>query len=138
MKQGRSHSFVLEGDPVPLARARFGQRRVWDSQSELKICRGIELQRQYTFKTPLSGPLHLEVRFYFEPAKRISRKKIIEKNKNYHAIRPDTDNLIKFICDISNGILFRDDCLVASIKAEKLYDNDRARTEFTLTELVNE
>jgi Holliday junction resolvase RusA-like endonuclease len=135
--EARSYSFVLEGEPVALARARtsFTHKRIWDAQSELKVCRGFEISAQYNSNLFLRGPLALDVCFYFTPARTLSRRRKLALNGNYHIVRPDTDNLIKFLCDIATGILYKDDCIIASIYAKKLYDNDRARTEFTFTEL---
>jgi Holliday junction resolvase RusA-like endonuclease len=63
----------------------------------------------------------------------------LRKNKpgstNIHGVKPDIDNLQKFVLDsISNGVLLTDDKIVYSIKATKLYD-ERPRTEFTITEI---
>lgn len=128
--------FVLPGDPTPLARMRLGLRRLWDSQSELKICRGIELQSQFSGRM-LTGPLSLEVNFYFAPAQSLSRKKRLASMGNYHIFRPDLSNCIKFIEDIAIGVAYKDDCIIASIYANKLYDDKPARTEFILREIVN-
>jgi len=50
-----------------------------------------------------------------------------------HYIKPDLSNLIKYIEDISQGLLFRDDSAITKIVARKIYD-PHARTEFSLTE----
>lgn len=117
--------YVIVGDPIPLARARHIHNRVYDSQKALKLINGITLRAQHNDRPLLSGPLHLNVQFYM-PIAATSRKKAF-----YHVFKPDLDNLIKWICDISNSILFNDDCIVAKITATKMYDKN-PRTEFTL------
>lgn len=37
-----------------------------------------------------------------------------------HGVKPDLDNLIKFV-DVWNGILWEDDALIYAISAEKIY-----------------
>ncbi len=49
---------------------------------------------------------------------------------------PDIDNVIKYYLDCSNGILFKDDALVATVNARKLYDNESSYVHMTITELI--
>jgi len=46
-----------------------------------------------------------------------------------HFYRPDLDNLIKLICDISNGIIFKDDSCISRMTCDKAYSVE-PRTEF--------
>jgi hypothetical protein len=38
MKREYMKKYIIEGDPVPLARPRFAGRRIYDSQKNLKVC----------------------------------------------------------------------------------------------------
>jgi Holliday junction resolvase RusA-like endonuclease len=51
----------------------------------------------------------------------------------YHFYTPDTSNMVKYVEDVANGILYKDDCSIAKVIATKIYGEPR--TEFTITEL---
>ena len=38
--------------------------------------------------------------------------------------KPDTDNIIKIICDALNGLAYKDDAQIVSNSTEKRYAND--------------
>jgi Holliday junction resolvase RusA-like endonuclease len=64
-----------------------------------------------------------------------SRSKQKDKLINtFHVYTPDLSNMIKFVEDIANGILYKDDCQISSIVAHKIY-SDTSRTEFTLSRI---
>lgn len=118
-----SYQYIVLGDPTPLSRARIklGGRGVYDPQKQEKLAFGLVLRTQQTAqKHPiLTGPLHLILNFYF--AIPPSRHKTREGD--FHHIRPDLDNLIKFVLDSANTVLFKDDAQIASITASKRYDH---------------
>lgn len=124
--------YVVLGDPTPLARGRFVNRRVWDSQKQEKLIFGLNLKNLHGNKPLFTGPLHLELNFFF-PIPRSKQKKNLAGT--YHFFRPDLDNLIKFAADCANGVLFKDDAIIASIKSCKLYDLDKPRTEIIIIPL---
>lgn len=95
---------------------------------------GIDISSQHGTDPMFEGVLSFDVTFYMEPAQSKSHKKRTELYGKHHTFKPDLDNLIKFILDICNGILYNDDCIVSEIKARKVYD-PIARTEFTVKEL---
>ncbi len=126
--------YVIPGDPIALARARHGQRKVYDSQKHLKLVAGLSLVEQHKGLEMFAGALHLDVSFFMGLPSNMSavkRKALIHTN---HIYRPDLSNLLKFIEDAATGILYHDDCLIASISCKKLYD-ENPRTEFTLKQL---
>jgi len=124
--------YIIPGDPIPLARARYGNRRVWDSQKETKLISSISLNRQHDTNPLFTGPLHMDLIFFIELPH--NRRKPYKNQFDYHYYKPDLDNLIKYCCDISNKILYDDDCVVASITAKKIYDYE-PRTQITIREL---
>ena len=87
--------------------------------------------QQHNNEPLLDGPLHLEVTFYM-PIPKFKAKKI--QSGQYHHIIPDLDNLTKWICDICNEVVYKDDAIISSINAKKIYDKN-ARTEFFFTQL---
>jgi len=135
-EQMRTMSYVLQGDPTPLARVRvnYNTRRMYDSQQQVKLIIGITLRQQHDDKPLLEGPICLEVTFFMPfPCGMSISKKASNKGKSHHS-RPDLDNLIKLILDCSNKICYEDDASIAIIHAKKIYDAN-PRTEFTLSEL---
>lgn len=124
-----SRTYVIEGNPTPLARARWGQGRIYDTQKHIKLITGITIANQHTGVAFFTGPLELEITFFFKTPNNM--KKLMG---NPHITRPDLSNMIKFIEDVATGITYHDDCLIASIIARKLYDNT-PRTEFTIRQL---
>ena len=132
MKILRSKTYILKGQPVPLARVGQNKFQRYDTQKNLKLISCITLQSQHN-NEPLfeSVPLELVVTFYLEIPKTRATKVAEEQ---WHYYRADLDNLVKFICDCANRIIFRDDSLICSIIAKKVYSS-KPRTEFTIREL---
>jgi len=128
-----SKTYIIHGDPTPLARPRMGNSRVWDSQKHLKFGFGIQVSAQHGSLPLFVGPLHLDVIFYFD-IKKVALSKRESLHEGYHIRVPDTDNCIKYLLDCCNTILYADDCIISQITAKKLY-SDIPRTEFTIYEL---
>jgi len=124
-------TYVLIGDPTPLARARMGKGRCWDSQKKTKLVHGITLKAQHGQRPAYSGPLSVSMTF-FCPIPPSRERKI--KPGCPHAVKPDLDNLIKYICDVAQDILFENDSRVAQLLCKKVYSR-QPRTEFTITVL---
>ncbi len=129
-KEPRVGRYVIHGEPVPLARARFGDGRVYDSQKNLKLITTITLQSQHDDAPFFEGPISLNLSFYLPI---ISAKKI-KLNCKPHTQAPDLDNLIKYIADVASGILYKDDRTICSIVARKYYSTN-PRTEIILREI---
>jgi len=131
--------YVLEGSPIPLARMRIskyahlgGGRYVYDSQKELKLITSITIKSQHGDRPLYSGPLHMDMNFYF-PVKK-TRHDINEGD--YHFYKPDLDNLVKMVLDICQFVIFKnDDSRVSEITCKKMYTYEHPRTEFTVYEL---
>lgn len=126
----RTATYTIPGNPIPLARPRFGQNRVWDSQKGIKFSAGLFVSNQHGSSPLFHGPLSLDVTFYLPKPKSAPKSKTL----TYHIFRPDLDNLIKMIGDICNGIAYNDDAIISLIHAVKKYDSN-PRTVFTLSEL---
>lgn len=72
-------------------------------------------------KTPLEGPLRVEITFYLPRPKRLMRKKDPE-DAVWCIAKPDRDNLEKAVLDaLKTDGWFRDDCQVVSGEIRKLY-----------------
>lgn len=82
---------------------------------------------------PLDGPCALQVAFFlpFPASLPKCKRRAIEAADCVHTKKPDADNLMKFVMDCSNGVLFTDDRLVWHMTVCKVY-SDEPRTEITL------
>lgn len=125
----RSITFIISGAPIPLARVRVGRHSIYDSQKHQKFVSAMELIHQMGHHKILTGPLIMDVTF-FMPLNKAKRRA-----GTPHWIRPDLDNLIKYVCDVCNDAksIYHDDCCIWKITASKVY-SDKPRTVFTLTE----
>lgn len=133
-KLKNSYFYVIKGNPIPLARARHGNRKTWDAQKQIKLVTALELEDQHSGRPLLVGPLFLDVCFFFEIPESYSARRRVTTIGCFHDFKPDLSNLIKFIEDIANGIIYKDDCSIASVTAKKVYDEE-PRTELFIMEL---
>jgi len=124
--------YTVPGDPIALARHRHSGNHIYDAQKLDKLNVGLLLGHQHGSRPLFKGALCVNFVFYL-PIPKSSKKNGVLQGR-YHIYRPDISNLIKFYEDVSNKILFDDDCLIAVISAKKVYDDD-PRTEFTIREL---
>lgn len=131
----REMTYIIKGDPVPLARARIGRTRMWDPQKELKICASLALQNQHGTAPLFGGPLEVVMTFYMAAPVHARKRRLVLGH--WHHSRPDLDNLIKFVADIANGIIYRDDATISAIHASKLYSLQPC-TKFTIREITYE
>ncbi len=122
----------LLGAPIPLCRPRACKRggfiHMYDCQKTEKERIQWQVRSLYKEKPML---LPLEIDFVFampipKATSKINHRYMIQGD--IHPMKkPDLDNLIKFILDCLNGILFHDDSQVQIIHARKVY-SDSPRT----------
>ena len=123
-------SYVLKGEPIPLARPRLGHNHAFDSQKRVKAMIGLQLNSYHRGRPPLTGPLQLDVTYFMKTPK--AKPKL---NNQHHAVRPDLDNLIKMTLDTCQDCnCFLDDAQICVIHAQKIYSQE-PRTELTLTQI---
>ena len=128
-----SHEYILMGNPIPWKRPARASNHFYDAQKHEKMLIKNEIEMQHDGIRKYEGPIKFEIVFYFNPPP-LSAKNLEKKLKSPHFVRPDIDNLCKWILDAATGILFKDDCIISSLHAEKKYDIT-PRTVFTVTEL---
>lgn len=126
--------FVIPGDPIPLARPRFHNRKIYDSQKNLKNVAAIYVRQQQNNDPLLEGALHLDITFYMPVPTSVSAKRRALLYGQTHIFKPDLSNCIKFYEDICSNVVYHDDCVIAVITAKKIYDKE-PRTEFTLKKI---
>lgn len=130
----RSKTYIIVGDPIPLARCRFSRtHKAYDSQKEKKLVYGINLKGQHGEEPLFSGPLHIEIYFYFTPAVKAAKN----ITNTFHYIKPDIDNCAKWVLDVANELLFKDDCQVASLILTKRWSRPEPHTEIFIQEIGN-
>ena len=126
--------FIIQGNPLALARPRFGHKHIFDSQHFEKLSAALSIRNQMG-STPLfeNCPLFIEIIFYMKMPK-CSLKKRAQILGSFHIFKPDIDNLEKFLFDSCNNVVFKDDCLIAQVTKKKIY-GEEPRTEFTIGRL---
>lgn len=91
------------------------------------------VKEQYRGK-PLEGELVVEVTFYRQVQKSISKKEHDRRVSGEHkpTVKPDLSNYVKSYEDALNGILWADDAMITDEYAHKRYaDNPRIEIEVT-------
>lgn len=113
----------LPGKPITKLRPRFSRWKTkvktYDKQSTEKKTVRWQLKARMLDRKPYEGCVHLILCFVFKRPK--SRKSLRE---TYHRVKPDLDNLIKWIGDVGNGILWHDDAQIVRIEAHKQYGDE--------------
>lgn len=110
-----TNEIVFKIAPVAKARPRIGKNGHVYTPLKTAV---FEESIRYMAKTkapkePLSGPVEVHLWFVMP--------EVQSHNKYHHVARPDLDNLIKAVCDALNGIVWKDDCQIAHLRATKTY-----------------
>ena len=114
----------IDGNPIPDARPRVTRYGTYNPRyREKKRLKTYLLS--FGIKT-LSEPLKVSLIFFMAIPKSTSKKKRKEMltNQITHTKKPDLDNLVKFVFDSCNGILFDDDRQIVHLEAFKCYDEN--------------
>ena len=125
---------IIPGKPIAKKRPRFARRgkcvTTYSEQEteESKIMAQILAQLGKDWK-PIETPVLLDMEFCFPFLKSHygsgkNSDKIKASAPIYHTQKPDVDNLVKFVMDCMNEIVFRDDAQVVTIAASKKWDRD--------------
>lgn len=120
--------YIVRGNPIPLARHRIRGKRHYNPQAEIMGRVSYELYSQARLQPIINAALALSVVFYMPIPATWSKKKKEHMLGKPHNARPDLSNLIKFIEDCANEVLYTDDRLIVGINARKIY-SDNPRTE---------
>lgn len=116
----------LDGLPTALKRHRScilnGRVHTYDSQKELKetVLKCVLMQLPKDFK-PFTVPVEMLVEFHMSIPESISKKKKRLMKDTFHGKKPDLSNLIKFLEDVFNGVIYKDDSLIARVMASKIH-----------------
>ena len=126
MKIPNQIDIKIEGRPKPQKRHRHTKKRfTYDPSSKDKKAL-IALIHSQAPKKPFENGITLYVRFCMPYAKKHYRtgKFSNELKPNppiSYKIKPDIDNLLKFVMDVGNGVLWKDDSQIYKVDMEKIY-----------------
>ena len=117
-------SLDLFGDPVGKMRAGRKGKFSYDPQQKLKEGYKWQIRSLYR-EEPIQSPVIVDVVFMMPIPKSTSKVKqrAMINGTYHHMVKPDVDNLQKFILDVLNDIVFKDDAQVIEIRAKKIYSS---------------
>lgn len=121
---------TVYGNPTPLQRhrsfIRSGKIVTFDSQIKEKDLFVRKIRNQVCAEGVITSLLSKEsydvtLLFGMQYPKSKMKKNMCELNEIPHNVKPDIDNLIKFVLDCGNGLLWIDDKKINKITAKKIY-----------------
>jgi len=143
MRRTDTIEITIPGIPIAKKRPRFVRRGKFvgtyncqdteEGKFKWELLRAVLPCRDGEDPLFLSGePVGLRIIFYMPIPESISKKKRAELY--WHTKKPDTDNLVKFVKDCGNGVLWADDSQVCLAEARKIYA-DVPKTEIMMDAL---
>ena len=111
---------AVEGNPLPLQRARSGKQGFYDPQMIAKRNFAYIVKEQYK-DPPITTAIALTLDFYFAMPNSWSKKKKKLMEGKPHLDKKDIDNLAKYVLDSLNYIVWEDDCLISDLHATKIW-----------------
>jgi len=126
--------------PVPASRPRVSRFRTYYNEpynSYKELLKEKVTECMSKVKKPLYEryePIRVQVIFYMQIPKSISKKKSLLMRGKPHTKKPDSDNLVKAVLDAMNGIVYYDDGQIFNLTVSKFY-SDKPRT---IIEVTNE
>ena len=120
---------TIPGKPIAKKRPRFARRGkhvITYNDQETEEGKFFLLAKEQFNRKPTTGPVDLWVRFYMPIPKSTSKKNrnLMNLGLIRHTKRPDLDNLVKFVKDCLNGLVWKDDSQVCRLVAVKLYSEE--------------
>ena len=120
-------SINIPGAPIAKKRPRFARRGKFvttynpqESEEGKFVCL-MSSQINGHKPIPAGTPIYLQAQFHMPFPASMSAKK---RATAIHTKKPDVDNLLKFLIDCANGVLWHDDSQVVWVLAQKIYSVD--------------
>lgn len=127
--------YVIKGDPIPMGLAKSELvKHVWDIRKTRKEIVLMDLEMQHQSNPLLKGKLHLSATFFMPHKRTAVKDKNQSKAGEYHYSKPRLSELIRFVEQISKGVIYAQDGSIGSISTKKVYDAN-PRIEFSFKEL---
>jgi Holliday junction resolvase RusA-like endonuclease len=104
--------------------------RYYDAHTKDKVSFGLYLAQQHNEEPFFDNPVHIDIVFYM-PYPKSSKD---QPASTYHSTTPYIDNLWRFFVDAIKDVIVRDDRVICSFSAKKVYDRE-PRTEIVITEV---
>lgn len=114
---------IIPGSPIALKRARTFLRhgKIQHVNSQKCEMDFLRFQLKKHLNAPFDCALSLELEFHMPIAAGVSKKKRGALNGADHTNKPDIDNLIKYVLDVGNEILWTDDSIICGVSAMKVH-----------------
>ena len=121
MIEKNSFLYILPGVPIPLKRHRHTGKFTYDPQTKEKAKAVASLIFPKNAPKMATECIKVEIEYQMPIPKNFSLKAKVKLLNTFHTKRPDLSNLIKFTEDAFNGVLWKDDSLISSLTAKKVY-----------------
>jgi len=147
----QEYDFYLPGKPITLRRPRFFQKGIWNSnkkemtafQAAVKsavpaVKNGVLFEKDSMISIKMVFYLPRPAGDFVGGRRRPGNLKPSSIMQRFFPIYPDIDNLIKFVFDALNKLVFEDDKQVVKLVAYKLRDNNMScdgGTRITMSKL---
>ena len=139
--------FEVPGSPIGQGRPKFstinGHAKAYDPEKSRNYKAYIRMLATQAMKdsgfTMIEGPCCLSINAYFEVPKSKSKKfrEAALSGLERPTKKPDLSNIIKGIEDALNGLVYKDDSSIVSLKIQKYY-SEFPRVELEISSCSNE
>lgn len=121
MIEQQTVSFMVPGKVVPWARAGKNGKRHFTrpEQAFYMSLVGMVAREAMRGREIFTTPVSITIYAYFEWPKATSKKRM--ETTEWKGTKPDSDNIAKIVGDSLNGIVFKDDALIAYSQESKLW-----------------
>lgn len=126
---------VLQGHPIPWKAPYVGVRGAFSPLTRIMNDLRLLLKEDYKGSV-LEEPLSMDLKFYIKIPKSVSKKKkeMMLSGRMRPITTPDRDNLQKFVSDVLQGVVYKNDSVIVSGSTEKWY-SESPRTEITIKKI---
>ncbi|MCT3020861.1 RusA family crossover junction endodeoxyribonuclease [Pediococcus pentosaceus] len=119
---------TIPGEPIPASRPRVTRHGFTFTAEPYRSYKekAHQVIKQQYLDTPISGALHVQIKFYRSVQKSVSKLERHRRLSGLHrpTMKPDIDNLFKAVTDACTGIVWKDDNQIVSTKSDKFYSED--------------
>ena len=118
--------YIIPGNPIPWKRPGSNGKRRYDSQKDQKANFVNKFLKKY-FIQPTKNPISLGLMYHIPIPPSITGKRRLERLHSKHILKPDIDNLNKFLQDAFKGIIWHDDCQIYEYRQgpKKIWCNEK-------------
>lgn len=115
--------FTIPGEPTAWSRARLSGKVHFTAPKQRSAAQMIQViaSQAMAGTPPLEVPVAVTITAVWPWPKSMSERKRRQSGAHYKVSKPDADNIAKLVGDALNGIVWRDDALVARLNIQKQY-----------------